>query len=464
MTYRGPEVILSGPAGTGKSRACLEKLHMMMLATPGARGLIVRKTAESVTSTALVTWREHVAAEALEAGVLEFYGGSKEEAAQYRYTNGSRIMIGGMNKPTKIMSSEYDVIYVQEAIELNQGDWDALNSRLRNGRISFQQLMADTNPDLPTHWLKVRASAGKLLMLESRHTDNPRVYDDDGNVTEYGKTYLARLEDLTGVRRQRLYLGLWVAAESLTFEHYDPAVHLIDSFPIPDDWPRDWVVDFGFKHPFACTMWANAPDGELYCYRQLGGVGRTTQEWAGRILETAREHIDVDWPPPDPNMSVLDHQRPTVIDGRVVPPGTRPAKTACSDPEHWADPTAQHHYRWTEPEPEVIITDHDAGERAVLERYLFRGSELANKDVNVGRDRVEQRFKDQRLFIFRDSLTEQDETLREASQPTCLQEEIPGYQWDPVRDKPIKIRDDWCDTMRYEVMHRDGGQRPSVRF
>ncbi|MFI6388617.1 hypothetical protein [Nonomuraea sp. NPDC050540] len=40
----------------------------MMLANPGARGLIVRKTLVSLGSTGLVTWREKVAAESIAAG------------------------------------------------------------------------------------------------------------------------------------------------------------------------------------------------------------------------------------------------------------------------------------------------------------------------------------------------------------------------------------------------------------
>ena len=43
--YRGDELLLSGPAGTGKSRACLEKLNLAALKYPGMRGAISRKTA-----------------------------------------------------------------------------------------------------------------------------------------------------------------------------------------------------------------------------------------------------------------------------------------------------------------------------------------------------------------------------------------------------------------------------------
>jgi len=42
---RESEVLICGAAGTGKSRACLEKLHAMMLLNPGSRALIyVRRT------------------------------------------------------------------------------------------------------------------------------------------------------------------------------------------------------------------------------------------------------------------------------------------------------------------------------------------------------------------------------------------------------------------------------------
>ena len=50
------EVLLAGPAGTGKSRAALEKLHLLALKYPGLRGLMVRKTrAVSYTHLTLPT-------------------------------------------------------------------------------------------------------------------------------------------------------------------------------------------------------------------------------------------------------------------------------------------------------------------------------------------------------------------------------------------------------------------------
>src|SRR4051812_10565702 len=176
---------------------------------------MIRKTLSSLGSTALVTWREHVVPEALHTGAIWFHGGNAQAPAQYRYKNGSTITIGGMDKATKVMSSEYDAIYVQEAIELTEADWEALTTRLRNGKVSFQQLMADTNPDIPTHWLKARADQGRTTMLNTRHEDNPVLFDAQGQVTSVGASYISKLDALTGVRKDRLRYGKWCAAEGL---------------------------------------------------------------------------------------------------------------------------------------------------------------------------------------------------------------------------------------------------------
>ncbi len=285
FTERVGEVVLSGPAGTGKSRAAMEKLYLMALLNPGMRGLMVRKTLASLGSTGLVTWREKVAAEGLKHGVMRYFGGSSQEPAQYQFSNNSTITIGGMDKSTKIMSSEYDVIYVQEATEHTENDWEALTTRLRNGRISFQQLIADCNPDRPTHWLKQRADQGRCLMLHSSHEDNPVLFASPGVRTEVGQAYLGRLENLTGVRRERLFLGRWSAADGLVYDGFDAHVHLVDRFEVPQEWARYWSVDFGFRNPTVCQFWASDPDGRLWLYREVYMTQRTVDQHTETIAK-----------------------------------------------------------------------------------------------------------------------------------------------------------------------------------
>jgi len=433
---RDPEVLMSGPAGTGKSRACMEKLHRMALKNPGMRGLICRKTATSLSSTALVTWKRFVVPEAIKDRLLWFYGGSAEEPPQYKYENGSVIAIGGMDNPQKIMSSEYDVIYVQEATELTENDWEALTTRLRNWSISFQQIIADCNPSYPQHWLKLRCDRGVCRLLPSRHEDNPMLFANDGSLTVNGGSYIEKLDRLTGVRLQRLRYGRWVAAEGVIYEDFNTAVNVVDKIPagdweldffgVPKSWPRYWGVDFGFVNPFVLQCWAEDPDGRLWMYREI-----------------YHTHITVDV-----------HAR-TIL-AIVAPNGV-----------------------WREPKPRSILCDHDAEGRAVLERELGMSCEPAHKSVLEGIEAVQVRLKTQdedgqpipnspRIFFLSNAVVSVDEELTDVSKPGCTIEEIPAYVWSdknkPHSDKqPNKEDDHGCDAMRYVVADRDFGVRALYR-
>jgi len=457
---RDDEVLVAGPAGTGKSRACLEKLNAMALLNPGMRGLIVRKTLTSLGSTALVTWREHVIPEALAAGVVVFYGGSASEPPQYRYSNGSTIAIGGMDKSTRIMSSEYDVVYVQEAVELTETDWEAITTRLRNHKISFQQLLADCNPDMPTHWLKVRGDSGKTRVFDSRHEDNPVLFNLDGTMTEKGEAYVGKLDNLTGVRYQRLRKGLWVAAEGIIFEEYDPAIHLADRFEadkwseetrlcpsnIPWDWPRYWVVDFGFTNPFVCQWWAEDPDGRLYRYREIYKTRVLVEDHATRILELVTRPVE----------GVEQREGERLVD--ALHAGRR---------------------EWTEPRPVRVLADHDAEDRETFRRHVGIATQPADKRVSLGLQAVMKRLRmpedgRARLVFLRDSVVDRDDALVDAKLPASTEEEVPGYVWktSPAdvkagrapKEEPLKENDHGCDTTRYLIADRDLRGRNTVRF
>lgn len=416
FSCRDPEVLVSGPAGTGKSRACMEKVHLMALLNPGMRALMVRKTQVSFTSSGLVTWRNDVIPETVEGGVVTFYGGSPVEPAQYRYANGSVVVIGGLDKASKIMSTEYDLVYVQEATELTTDDWEALTTRLRNGKVSFQQLLADCNPDAATHWLHQRCVNGRTTMLESRHTDNPRLYDDDGVLTEYGSAYIGKLDSLTGVRYQRLRRGLWVTAEGSIYEDWDPTVHVVASFEIPSHWRRIISVDFGYTNPACIQWWALDEDDRMFCYREV-------------------------------------YRTQTLVDDLA---------------------TEMAGHMKGEPKPKMLVCDHDAEGRAQLTKKLGMGTTAAVKKVTEGIQAVQVRLRAAgdgrpRLFFLDDASMVRDPDLVDASKPTGTVEEIPGYVWDSsartgVKETPVKADDHGCDAMRYAVMAIDTKKTHNVRW
>lgn len=410
---REPEVLVAGPAGTGKSRACLEKLHIMCLLNPGMRALIVRKTATSLTSTALVTWKQYVIREAILDGSVEYYGGSSQEPAQYRYTNGSVVIIGGMDRSTRIMSSEYDLIYVQEATELDEEDWEALTTRLRNNRVSFQQIIADCNPDRPTHWLKRRCDTYKTTMLESQHEDNPMLFTEEGQLTKLGSDYINKLDSLSGMRYLRLRKGIWASAEGLVYETFSSA-NIKDQFKIPHEWTRYWSIDFGYNNPFVCQWWAEDHDGNLYLYREIYRTKRTVHEHAQEILSIVTR------------------------DGQ-----------------------------WIEPRPTKIICDHDAEDRATFQKSIGLANVPAKKTKSDGIQAVQKRFQDGRLFLLRSAVVGRDPELEDQKKPTSTLDEIVGYVWDMkngVKEEPLKVDDHGMDAMRYMVAHLDLQPKSKVRF
>jgi len=394
---RADEVLISGPAGTGKSRACLEKLHLCASKYPGMRGLMIRKTRESLTQSAMVTFDRFVLPP---NGTVRFRTAEQE----YRYVNGSVIALGGMDKASKVLSSEYDLIYIMQAEELSDEDWETLTTRNRFGVMPYNQIISDCNPASPTHWLKLRCDNGIGLMLNSTHEDNPNLYNHlTGRWTERGISYIKKLDNLTGVRKLRLRHGIWAAAEGMIYaEEWNPSVHQTYRKPIPRDWVRLWTIDFGFTHPLCWQAWAVNPENDE----------------AVRFAEIYQTRLLVE--------------------------------DLCALIKVWM-------VQEGEPAPEVVICDHDAEGRATFERHMDMATTPADKSVLDGIEDVKSRLRPDpdtgrpKIYFMRDSVDEKDPDLVEAGLPTCTEEEFESYEWsdNKKKEQPKKEQDHGMDCTRY---------------
>jgi hypothetical protein len=272
----------------------LQKVHLAALKYPGMRALIVRKTRESMTESALVTYEEKV----LPPGSPIAAGAKRNCRQVYDYPNGSTVVVGGLqaagkDQTAKIMSTEYDMVAAFESTELTEDDWEKLLTRLRNGVMPYQQAVADCNPGPPTHWLNQRANKGQMTRLLSRHKDNPVLFDmKAGQWTERGGKYIATLGRMTGARLLRLLDGKWAASEGSVYPGYDAATHVIDRFDVPPYWRRIRAIDFGYTNPFCCQWWAIDGDGRMILYRELYGTKRIVSDWAEQIRQFTRRRAD----------------------------------------------------------------------------------------------------------------------------------------------------------------------------
>lgn len=405
---RDHEVILAGPYETGKTLCVLNRVSGLCVKYPGLRVLMVRKTYRSLVESVCVTFEEKVLAvrPGADGASVKKHGGSHPTG--YSYPNGSRIVLGGMDNPSKLLSSEWDVIYVNQAEELSLDEWGALTGRAtgRAENMPYAQVLGDANPGPPTHWILHRPS---LRVIESRHEDNPTLYDQtSGTWTARGLVTLAVLDALPGVRRARGRYGKWVAAEGQVYEDFDRAVHLVDRFDVPESWRRYWVLDFGYTNPFVWQEWAEDPDGRLYVVQEIYRARRLVEDHARDILQL----------------------------------------TAKS------------------PRPAAVICDHDAEDRATFERHAGVRTVAAFKAVSPGIEAVQARLRlagdgRPRLYIMRDTVTERDEALAEERKPTCTLDEVDVYVWPkavdgrPIKEAPVKDNDHGMDALRYVVAHVD---------
>lgn len=413
MTAREGVVLASGPAGTGKSLVCLYKLHLAALLVPGSRQLILRQTQTSLTSSTLVTFERQVITAAMASGEVKWFGGSARKPPAYQYANGSEILVGGLDKPGKLLSTEYDRVFIDESNQVSVTAVEVLLTRLRGRAPMYKQLLLATNPDHPDHHLLKMTQDGRARIIYSLHTDNPYLYRSDGTMTPEGEDYLARLNVLTGVRRARYLEGRWVAAEGLVFDSWRDAENVLDHFDIPKSWPLFLTVDFGFSNPFVCQWWRVDPDGRMYLTREIHQTQVLVEDHARRIKAVLEENAE------------------------------------------------------TEPMPFAVVCDHDAEDRATLERHLRLPTVAAKKAVSRGLQLTNARIRKAgdgkpRLYVIRDALLGRDLNAEGQSRPRGFLGEVNGYVWEAIRgadglvkEQPVKLNDHSMDAARYAVAHLD---------
>jgi len=423
QTIQDFEIIIQGPAETGKTFAALWRVDTFLRQYPKSVGIIVRKTRASLFATVLRTYAKIIH---LKGNDVKPFGGQKPE--WYDYPNGSRLYVDGLDKAEKLLSGEFDIIYGNQVEEFLLGDWETLTTRAtgRAGNAPYTLVLGDCNPATQHHWILQRKS---IKLLPSFHTDNPRLYDALGVLTDAGKRVMEILGNLSGVRFFRLFKGLWVSAEGAIYNEYDPEKHLCDWFDPPLDWLRIVSIDFGYNNPFVCQWWAFSPDDVLYLYREIYMTGRLVDDHAKQIQQLEKWYL-------------LDANGDVLLDSRSQP---------------IPNPQREEIYAY--------IADHDAEDRATLAK---NGLETirAFKPVKLGIEAVQLRMRLRgdglpRIRYMRDALVEVDPELVENHKPTCTADEIESYVWakaadgKPVKEEPVKKDDHGMDSMRYLVAFVD---------
>lgn len=430
------EILYEGPANTGKSRTVLEKCRMLM-EDPEIRGLRilwVRKTRKSLTQSALVTWEQHVIPQDHPCKV----GKAKREHRDHYYyaPTDCEIVLGGMDNPDRVMSTEYDLVCYFEATEGELDEWEKLLTRSRNKKVRigefedgrprfFRQLIADCNPGPANHWLNLRAKSGKMRRIKALHRDNP-IFDEDDQEA---------LDNLTGARRARLRDGLWVSAEGQIWEcwnHREMTCMRRDLMHDPEDpslgYRFDWcfgAIDFGLRHATVFQVW--------------GVMG----EQIFLVAEVHRREMGIDW-----WAGVIEKQLDRWDVERIVADAGGQGATLIKYLNDSIGPLGGRNE-----DPLVIATEKGPGSRL------------------AGFSLVGDMMKQGRIIICRDALEEDICPVSLAKgQPTCTEDEIPDFVWAKTKDgqrakddSDKNCADDGCFAMIYAARWKWGRDLTDTR-
>lgn len=277
-------IVMKGSAGSGKSVDTAQHYILRLMSDPGRNLLCVRKSD--------VTNRDSTFAE-LQGAIFRMFG---EDYKKYWYINSSdmrlecianhnQIFFRGVNdekqreklKSIAVKRGKLTDVWIEEATELTQNDFEIIDDRLRGElpKGQFYQIRLTFNPVSSSHWIKKHffdRADPDVFTHHSTYKDN-RFIDN---------AYYRRMERRKEVDPDgyRIYgLGEWGEVGGLILTNY--VVEDFDTSPERFDYMVN-SQDFGYNHA-DCIGEVGFKDGELYLCREIYEFEMDT----GELIELA---------------------------------------------------------------------------------------------------------------------------------------------------------------------------------
>lgn len=163
--------------------------------------------------------------------------------------------------------------YINEATLANQEVFNEIRNRCS---MAGSHIICDTNPDIPTHWLKTDYIDNK----------NPKAgiisytFTIDDN-TFLDKEYVESLKASKpkGMFYDRDILGLWVTGEGIVYQDFDAKKMVIDDSKIPEGLHYYCGVDWGYEHPNPILLLGDDDQGNTYVLRDYTKKHKFINYW-----------------------------------------------------------------------------------------------------------------------------------------------------------------------------------------
>lgn len=265
------ETFFGGAKGGGKSCALVMDALAYGLEFAGAEIYLFRETYDDLEANLIKEWKARVPSD------IYSYHESKHNATLKNGTTVKFRYVRNKKDAEHYQGRSIDYVGVDELTKHLEEVIQELLSCVRSPKGFPATFKATGNPGGIGHrWVKKRYITGtdygkkeyidplthnRISFVPSTVYDNPAIMAND-------PMYIRRLENLPEAKRRAFLLGDWDVYTGQAFPEWEPRVHVVEPFQVPEFWRKWRCADNGYADPFYWGWLTVSPDGIVYLYRE----------------------------------------------------------------------------------------------------------------------------------------------------------------------------------------------------
>ena len=287
-------IAYGGARGGGKSWAVRVKAMLLALNYAGIKILLLRRTYPELREN-------HIRPLQKQLRDVAIY---KETEKAFSFQNGSLLKFGycdGENDVLQYQGQEYDIIFIDEATQFSEYQFQNLTACLRGANSFPKRMYLTCNPGGIGHmWVK-------RLFIDCRYRGSEEAADyrfipagvyDNPALLKHDKGYVKMLENLSPRLKKAWLYGDWDIFEGQFFEEFDRSIHVCEPFVIPAHWRVYRSMDYGLD--MLAVLWIAVDEqNHAYVFKELYKPNMLISQAAQAINAMTEENIYMTLAPPD---------------------------------------------------------------------------------------------------------------------------------------------------------------------